>query len=450
MAHITLIFLTLVLVFSLSLLPHNANTTSFEFSTTILNVTAILPFKPKPHQPSSSSSLPLHPIDSGNSLLARLGRDSARVTYILSKLDNNNNRNLKPNNLSSPVTSGVSAGNGEYFVRIGVGQPSQQFYMVIDTGSDLTWLQCEPCLPCYKQTDPIFDPATSSSYSVIPCDAKSCTLLDKPLCSNRNCHYVLVYGDQSYSTGNLVTEMVSLGQTGSTNRIAMGCGHMNQGLFVGAAGILGLGGGPLSFTSQINATSFSYCLVDRGTNKTSSLEFNSARPADSVTTRLVKNLKAGSLYYAAFSGVSVGGLKVRVPESTFKIDESGRGGTIIDSGTVITRLQREAYVAVRDAFVAKTTHLRRAPGFLILDTCYDLSSERSVRVPKVSFEMSDGKSWVIPPRGYMIPVDAKGTFCFAFAPLPMPLSIIGNVLQQETHVTFDLANSVIGFSPSKC
>lgn len=118
----------------------------------------------------------------------------------------------------------------------------------------------------------------------------------------------------------------------------------------------------------------------------------------------------------------------------------------MDSGTAITRLLLPGY----NAFRARTRHLRRARGFAVFDTCYDLSSEETGKVPTVSFEMGDRRSWGLPVNGYMIPVYDKGTFCFAFAPSMAPLSILGNVQQQGTRVTFDLANSVIDFSPRKC
>ncbi|KAM1816592.1 hypothetical protein ACFX12_000980 [Malus domestica] len=49
---------------------------------------------------------------------------------------------------------------------------------------------------------------------------------------------------------DFVTETISIGGT-STKRIAIGCGHTNEGLFVGAAGLLGLDGGSLSFPPQL-------------------------------------------------------------------------------------------------------------------------------------------------------------------------------------------------------
>lgn len=259
------------------------------------------------------------------------------------------------------------------------------------------------------------------------------------------------YGDGSFTVGDFVTETVSFGGSGAVNNVALGCGHDNEGLFVGAAGLLGLGGGPLSLRSQIKASTFSYCLVDRDSSESSTLEFNSAPPgAESVSAPLVKNGKVDTFYYVGLTGMSVGGETLSIPPSLFQMDESGNGGIIVDSGTAITRLQTQAYNSLRDAFVRLTPHLKSAGGVALFDTCYDFSSLSSVRVPTVSFQFSGGRSWSLPAKNYLIPVDSAGTFCFAFAPTTSSLSIIGNVQQQGTRVTFDLANSRVGFAPSKC
>lgn len=259
------------------------------------------------------------------------------------------------------------------------------------------------------------------------------------------------YGDGSFTVGNFITESLTFGNSGKVNDVALGCGHDNEGLFVGAAGLLGLGGGPLSLTNQIKASSLSYCLVDRDSPRSSTLEFNSGKlGADSVTAPLVKNGKMDTFYYVGLSGLSVGGSPVSIPSSLFQTDDSGDGGIIVDSGTAVTRLQTQAYNSLRDAFVKMTRNLKRASGFALFDTCYDLSSLSQVRVPTVSFNFNGGKSWTLPAENYLIPVDSAGTFCFAFAPTSSSPSIIGNVQQQGTRVSFDLANSLVGFSPSKC
>lgn len=394
-------------------------------------------------------------------VLSRLKRDTARVNSLTTKLQLALHgvkksdllpvqTELQPEDLSTPIVSGVSQGSGEYFSRIGVGKPSKPFYMVLDTGSDVNWLQCQPCSDCYQQSDPIFNPSDSTSYNPLSCASSQCSSLDVSACRSNKCLYQVSYGDGSFTVGDFVTETLSFGNSGSINTIALGCGHDNEGLFVGAAGLLGLGGGSLSLPSQTKASSFSYCLVDRDSGRSSTLEFNSAPPADSVTTSLLKNSKLDTFYYVGLAGMSVGGQAVSIPSSLFQLDASGNGGIIVDSGTAITRLQTQAYNSLRDAFVKLTQHLPSASGVALFDTCYDLSSLRSVNVPTVSFKFSDGKSLQLPAKNYLIPVDSSGTFCFAFAPTTSSLSIVGNVQQQGTRVSFDLANSKVAFSPNKC
>ncbi|KAH0916074.1 hypothetical protein HID58_030520 [Brassica napus] len=236
----------------------------------------------------------------------------------------------------------------------------------------------------------------------------------------------------------------------SVDNVAVGCGHSNQGLFVGAAGLLGLGGGLLALPSQLNTTSFSYCLVDRDSDTSSTVEFGSDIPNDAVVAPLLRNHQLDTFYYLGLTGISVGGEMLEIPASSFEMDESGGGGVIIDSGTAVTRLQTGVYDSLRDAFVKGTTDLERAGEVAMFDTCYDLSGKTTIEVPSVAFHFPGGNMLALPAKNYMIPVDSVGTFCLAFAPTASSLAIIGNVQQQGTRVGFDLANSLIGFSANKC
>lgn len=393
--------------------------------------------------------------------LARLARDSARVQAIQTRLDLVSlgikkadltplEAELEEEKLEGPVISGTSQGSGEYFCRVGVGKPPTQAYMVLDTGSDVNWVQCAPCADCYQQADPIFDPGLSSSFTPLTCETQQCKSLDVSECRNDTCLYEVSYGDGSYTVGDFVTETITFGGSAAIGNVAIGCGHNNEGLFVGAAGLIGLGGGALSFPSQINASSFSYCLVDRDSDSASTLEFNSAPPPDAVTAPLVRNSKLDTFYYVDLTGISVAGELLSIPPSTFQLNDNGNGGVIVDSGTAVTRLQTEAYNSMRDAFKKGAKDLPSTNGVALFDTCYDLSSRKSVEVPTVSFHFSNGKELSLPAKNYMIPVDSSGTFCFAFAPTSSPLGIIGNVQQQGTRVSYDLANALIGFSPNKC
>ena len=388
----------------------------------------------------------------------RIQRDAIRVKSIVSLLaaKNGTGVGVRPGSgFSSSVISGLAQGSGEYFTRLGVGTPPRYVYMVLDTGSDVVWLQCAPCRKCYTQADPVFDPTKSKSYSGIPCGSPLCRKLDSPGCNQRkSCLYQVSYGDGSFTTGEFITETLTFRRS-RVARVALGCGHDNEGLFVGAAGLLGLGRGRLSFPSQTGYQfnrKFSYCLVDRSaSSKPSSVVFgNLAVSRTARFTPLLANPKLDTFYYLELLGISVGGTRVRgISASLFKLDHAGNGGVIIDSGTSVTRLTRAAYIALRDAFRAGASSLKRAPEFSLFDTCYDLSGRSEVKVPTVVLHFR-GADVSLPAANYLIPVDSSGTFCFAFAGTMSGLSIIGNIQQQGFRVVYDLAGSRVGFSPRGC
>lgn len=387
----------------------------------------------------------------------RLLRDALRAESIISLAvaAGNATRGGRAPGFSSSVVSGLAQGSGEYFTRIGVGTPPRNLYMVLDTGSDIIWMQCAPCRKCYSQSDPVFDPAKSRSYARVPCGSPLCNRLDTPGCTKRRtCLYQVSYGDGSFTVGDFSTETLSF-RRARVGRVALGCGHDNEGLFVGAAGLLGLGRGKLSFPSQTGrrySRKFSYCLVDRSaSSKPSSMIFGDAAVSRNARfTPLVTNPKLETFYYIELLGISVGGSRVAgITASLFKLDPSGNGGVILDSGTSVTRLTRTAYIALRDAFRVGAASLKRAPDFSLFDTCFDLSGKTEVKVPTVVLHFR-GADVSLPATNYLIPVDSSGTFCFAFAGTMSGLSIIGNIQQQGFRVVYDLAASRVGFAPGGC
>ncbi|XP_057805826.1 aspartyl protease family protein 2-like [Salvia miltiorrhiza] len=411
----------------------------------------------------STLSLNLHHVDnlspasnsSPQSLFAlRLRRDAVRAKS-LSVIAAATRANASAA-FSSSVISGLAQGSGEYFTRIGIGTPPRYGYMVLDTGSDVVWVQCSPCRKCYAQTDPIFDPKKSSSFSGVSCASPLCRRLDSPGCNGRRkCLYQVAYGDGSFTVGEFSTETLTF-RRAKVSSIAFGCGHDNEGLFVGAAGLLGLGRGKLSFPTQAGGRfgrKFSYCLVDRSASSNpSSMVFGGSAAASrsAAYTPLLRNPKLDTFYYVGLSGISVGGARVAgITASLFKLDAIGNGGVILDSGTSVTRLTRPAYAALRDAFVAGAPNLKRASEFSLFDTCFDLSGKTEVKVPTVVLHF-EGADVSLPASNYLIPVDGDGKFCFAFAGTASGLSIIGNIQQQSFRVVFDLAGNRVGFAPRGC
>ncbi|KAK0574840.1 hypothetical protein LWI29_029961 [Acer saccharum] len=102
-----------------------------------------------------------------------------------------------------------------------------------------------------------------ASYTVVLCGspAYDALLLNDCRCHAGKCGYEVNYADGSYTKGTLMLETFTFGQMRIQN-MAMGCGHNNQGSFNVIAGMLGLGGGRMSFVNQIPETggAFSYCL----------------------------------------------------------------------------------------------------------------------------------------------------------------------------------------------
>jgi hypothetical protein len=376
------------------------------------------------------------------------------------------------------LESGVSLGSGEYFMDVFIGTPPKHFSLILDTGSDLNWLQCSPCEDCYEQVGPKYDPSMSSSYSAIPCSSQQCALVAPPVTetvgdrcagngrnSSSSCRYFYWYGDKSNTTGDLSWETFSVNVTGRRGplrvpRVIFGCGHANRGLFHGAAGLLGLGRGQLSFASQLRELyghKFSYCLVDRDSNASvsSTLVFGEderlAAHRDLQYTALVQTANSvDTFYYVRIAAATVGGERIDVPSAAFEITAKGDGGTIVDSGTTLTYLAQPAYEKIRAAFEAKIPYPR--VDLPRLGPCYNVSGVGDVKLPEFSITFTDGAVWRFPAKNYFIQLDPEdAVVCLAIMGTPLgSLSILGNYQQQNFHILYDVDNSRLGFAPMTC
>lgn len=375
--------------------------------------------------------------------------------------------------LVATVESGVAVGSGEYLVDVYVGTPPRRFQMIMDTGSDLNWLQCAPCLACFEQRGPVFDPAASSSYRNVTCGDPRCGLVSPPTAPRTcrrprddPCPYYYWYGDQSNTTGDLALESftVNLTAPGASRRVdslVFGCGHWNRGLFHGAAGLLGLGRGPLSFASQLRAVyghAFSYCLVDHGSGVASKIVFGDdnvllAHPQLNYTAFAPATATSvDTFYYVNIKGVLVGGEMLNISSDTWGVAKDGSGGTIIDSGTTLSYFAEPAYQAIRQAFIDRMNKAYPLiTDFPMLNPCYNVSGVEKVEVPEFSLLFADGAVWDFPAENYFIRLDPKGVMCLAVLGTPRSaLSIIGNYQQQNFHVLYDLQNNRLGFAPRRC
>ncbi|KAF5481516.1 hypothetical protein F2P56_002158 [Juglans regia] len=378
--------------------------------------------------------------------------------------------------LMATLESGVSLGSGEYFIDVFVGTPPKHFSLILDTGSDLNWIQCVPCLDCFEQKGPHYDPKGSSSFRNISCHDPRCQLVSSPdpprpcKSENQTCPYFYWYGDSSNTTGDFAVETFTVNLTTSSGKsdmrqvenVMFGCGHWNRGLFHGAAGLLGLGRGPLSFSSQLQSLyghSFSYCLVDRNSdaNVSSKLIFGEdkellSNPNLNFTSFVAgKENPADTFYYVQIKSIVVGGEVLNIPEKTWQLSSDGAGGTIIDSGTTLSYFAEPAYQIIKEAFLKKVQGYPLVEDFPFLHPCYNVSGVEKMELPEFGIHFADGAVWNFPVENYFIRLEPEDVVCLAILGTPRSaLSIIGNYQHQNFHILYDTKKSRLGYAPMRC
>ncbi|XP_020587958.1 aspartyl protease family protein At5g10770-like [Phalaenopsis equestris] len=346
-----------------------------------------------------------------------------------------------------PANTGTSLGSGNYIVTIGLGTPKKSFSVVFDTGSDLTWTQCLPCDSCYTQNDPLYDPTQSSTFTNISCNSNYCTQLDQSSCSSTStCLYQVQYGDNSQTQGSLIQDTLTFSSDSIPN-FRFGCGHDNSGLFGKVDGLLGLGREPASIvsqTDQLYGKVFSYCLPSTS-SAAGYLELGSTAAGVQYTPMLT-NQNLPSFYFLNLVAISVGGQKLALSPTVFS-----NPGTLLDSGTVISRLPPTAYAALRSSFRRYMTNYPTAPALSILDTCYDFTNYQTVKVPSIALLFGGGVTANLDFKGILY-VASISQACLAFAGNndAGDVVIIGNVQQRRFNVVYDVGNLKIGFGANGC
>ncbi|KAK1554895.1 hypothetical protein Q3G72_018812 [Acer saccharum] len=379
--------------------------------------------------------------------------DRARIYSIQARLSKNSGRRdliVEPNSLGIPIIDGSAFDTLSYLVKVGLGTPKKDLSLILDTGSRLTWTQCEPCRSCYKQSERLFDREDSKSYDTIPRNDPVCEYVRRPVDPPRpvkSCSYEISYGDGSFSVGFFSKETLTMSAAEKINNFLFGCGTDNKGPFNLVAGIFGLNQEDASIvaqTAQKYKKIFSYCLPS-STSSTGHLTFGSQTPAPAGIkyTKLVA--EKSPFYGLDLIGIGLGGTKLNIPESIFTIP-----GTIIDSGAVFSYLPPVAYTTFRDKFRVAMSAYPLIPGpTAAIETCYDFSKSTSVTVPEISFFFKDGTVVGIPGKYSLIEYNSTLT-CLGFQDGGDKHSIIGNKVQRTMEVVYDVPGQRVGFAPDGC
>ncbi|KAM0862775.1 hypothetical protein ACQ4PT_044592 [Festuca glaucescens] len=368
-----------------------------------------------------------------------LRRDQLRAGYVSRKFSNNHRANsgLQSSEVTVPTTLGSSLDTLEYVITVELGSPAVKQNMIIDTGSDVSWVHASSGSP--------FDPTKSSTYVPLSCGAAACAQLggEGNSCSNSQCQYIVMYGDGSNTTGGYGSDKLALTASETVDNFQFGCSQVEEGFKDKTDGLMGLGGDTQSLVSQTAATygkAFSYCLPP--TSSSSGFLTLGAPSSTSgfAMTGMLRSQQARTFYGALLQGLSVGGKLVDVAPSVFS------AGSVMDSGTIITRLPPTAYKAFSSAFKEGMKQYPTAPRRSILDTCFDFDGQDNVTIPSVALVFHGGA---------VVDLDANGIIfgsCLAFTSTDDDgtTGIIGNVQQRTLEVLYDVGQSVLGFRPNAC
>uniref|UniRef100_J3MLK3 Peptidase A1 domain-containing protein n=1 Tax=Oryza brachyantha TaxID=4533 RepID=J3MLK3_ORYBR len=352
---------------------------------------------------------------------------------------------------------------GGYNMNVSIGTPPVTFPVLADTGSNLIWAQCAPCTKCFPQPARPLQPGSSSTFSKLPCSSSFCEFLPNSsrACNATGCVYYYPYGS-GYTAGYLATETLEVGES-SFSDVAFGCSTENG--MDNSSGIAGLGRGPLSLVSQLGVGRFSYCLRsdgDAGGGDSPILFGSLAKLADAnvQSTPFVKNPESRpTFYYVNLTGITVGATDLPVTASTFGFTQSG-GGTVVDSGSTYTYLAKDGYAMVKQAFLSQMANLTAVNGTrfgLNLGVNIDAGAGGDVLVPRLVLRFAGGAEYDVPSKGYFAPVevDSQGRVtvaCLTVLPTTdnLPVSIIGNLMQMDLHLLYDLDGGMLSFAPANC
>uniref|UniRef100_A0A7N0TZG5 Peptidase A1 domain-containing protein n=1 Tax=Kalanchoe fedtschenkoi TaxID=63787 RepID=A0A7N0TZG5_KALFE len=368
--------------------------------------------------------------------------------------------------------NGLPSEAGLYFAKIGLGTPSQDYYVQVDTGSDILWVNCAGCNKCPTKSDlgvplKLFDPKGSSTAKIVACDQDFCEATyngQLPGCKpDLACQYNVVYGDGSSTAGYFVEDAIQLNhvsgnfQTSLTNgSIAFGCGAKQSGTLGSANaatdGILGFGQSNSSMISQLATAGkvkkvFAHCLDS--VNGGGIFTIGQVVQPKVNTTPLVPNQQH---YNVIMKAIEVGGDVLQLPTDEF--DTQDQKGTIIDSGTTLAYLPEEVYDPLISQILAQHKDLKLHT-VEDLFQCFQYIGNVDDGFPDVTFHFANSLTLTTYPHDYLFQAGndlwCLGWMSGGFQTKDGTHSILlGDLVLSNRLVIYDLEKQTIGWTEYNC
>ncbi|KAI8565863.1 hypothetical protein RHMOL_Rhmol03G0294000 [Rhododendron molle] len=357
------------------------------------------------------------------------------------------------------VRGGVKPDYGgvSFLVNFSIGQPPVPQLVVMDTGSNLLWIQCLPRITCFDQLSPIFDPSKSTTYTNLSCNSSYCVF--DPFSENcETCSYYLKYDDGSTTRGDLGMEELSFmtsfegTMTSTISNTVFGCGHKNDGFNGLASGVLGLGPNKKFSLMSHLGSKFSYCIgsiTDPHYEHNQFIIGDGTKIEGDATPLEVYN----NLYYITLQGISIGEKLLEINSDTFKKVPSGDGGVVIKTGTTDINLERGGYNSLIEEVQSLASGLLEKVSNVFDDNrlCYKgRVSQDLIGFPVVTFHFDGGADLVLDAEA-MFEQNGEAEFCMAVMPAGhQDLKVIGIRAQQYYNVAYDLTDKKLYFQRMDC
>ncbi|KAK9733942.1 hypothetical protein RND81_04G102500 [Saponaria officinalis] len=344
-----------------------------------------------------------------------------------------------------------------YYVELGLGEfdggSYHSIFLIVDTGSPVTWTQCEGCRACFTQSSPHFPRSRSQTYRQYDKD---------------HCMFHDTYTDGMDLKGFWAREKLTFVSSIAEELIhefVFVCGIEITNFIPGA---LGMGRGQSSLLTQLGTRGnyqFSYCL-QHFNNLASDTYIRFGDAIQRLPNMFSTPLVYGGIpthYYVSLIDISVNDKRLNLPQHLFQAKLNNTGGTVFDTGTILTYLVSEAFDIVVDEIATyvenynpslrKSTNLRGSDA-----PCWEaIFYTPDVHFPPLIFHFDGYADLFIYPSNVMIKAShgahPLGKYCATLGrvqPNGWDINIIGSIYQMNQLVIFDVGNSLLLFAHVDC
>ncbi|GFP89775.1 aspartic proteinase asp1 [Phtheirospermum japonicum] len=354
--------------------------------------------------------------------------------------------------------------DGYYTVTMSIGNPPKSYVLDVDTGSDLTWVQCDSVPFLQPPSDPYYE---LTPKVVVLCHDPACIALgslsdhvcDPPL-YDQPCVFNAHYDDGVSSEGILVRDSVRLAfRNGGTvaPKLAFGCGYPKKdGVSIHQPirdGILGLGKGATGILKQLRDMGVirnvvGHCLSSQGGGY---LFFGAIHLLGIAWKRISREAEQ---YFLGSANILLGGEATDI-----------RGLDIVfDSGSTYTYFNSNAYSALLD-LLTRNLNRRLKDAVDILPVCWggerpigSIGEVASYFLP-LAFNFIDENvidqnvQFQMDPKSYLLITD-KGNVCLGIlngseVGLNDYTNLIGAISMQDKLVIYDNEKGRVGWTAVK-